>query len=485
MNFETKKNPFLYKSSRENIRKVRNDPSRGWDPQPEDLTGAASGRRALTYKDQAALFREVTRRLVGSPLKPDMPHRSDEQALPEVLPEIEQEPTQTEQLPASSKPSVKCGAKPGTDKAKELTDRLHGAAQTGGYIPQMPLRGVKDRTAKKSSAAASQPLPRPIVALPVFPLRDAWLKEVRNVFASTPDFPAERVEICIRILTDAVDHPLPSLDLGEMTAALQITSQMEAFAKWRSTVSPPLSQLTLPSGHFAIPAYIIHFSRLEELHVPDFKDSAHTDYYEQFRVRLGPTSQIRKLVIGCLNDADLDSKKTSLNLEYVRSLPVVVIVPSSRIDEDAVYTVTARREFELGLIASCKSVTLLPLSASAQVRNFSDRCAQVAESVETEPLRSQVQSATKKIQNALHWKPGILDLSECPAQAVQFVVDSGLSGEFAQARRAARCLHLELNNNKVTAAKRGPLTVEPLQLKLPPGLEDPDACTRKFTAMPS
>jgi len=495
MNFQTKNHPYLLKNALKKIGEVQADPTRDWDHRDEDLTGAAAGRWALNYKNEAALFRKVTSEKFArwkpielpAHLQPqEPPVHKGEQTSSATLSETQQEPSEVEQSAMPSDRPVTSAANPEADQAKPLAEKLRTAARDYLSPKKKPDgRGAKVESKKvepKKVETTKQSRP----SRPAFRDRDSWLKDIRAVFASATDFPAERIELCIQLFADAVDNPQVSLDFSGLTAALSIGPQMEQFAKWRSTVAPPLLQLTLPSEHIGIPAYVDHFGRLEELRVPNLNEVARiAGNYEQFRIRLGPSSQIRKLAIGCLNDADLDPNKTGLKLEYRRSLPVVVVVPTNRVDEDAAFTVTAKREFELRVNVSCKSITLLPSATSAQVRNFIDRCAQVAESIGEEPLRSEVRSATAKIEAAFCWNSQVLDLSECSAPAVQFIGASGLPEEFAKARSAGRCLHLQLNNSVVTSAQRRPLNVEPLQLKLPPGLEDPEACTLKFTTVPS
>jgi len=375
-----------------------------------------------------------------------------------------------------------------------------------------PLKEAADAQMRATDAQMPIPEPKPVAgaggARAEFPHRNEWLKSVRAALASHPDsIPAKRIAQCLQLLADAIDDPRSALDLGVMDAKWPIEKEIDHFFAWRAAVSPPLLRLVAQSGHDRIPAYVANSApKLEELHLPSMRASTRTpsvrqlewkhdldhkppfegpleiDYVESlkrmyagksadlevFELRVEKSVRLQKLLIGCLEDADFDPARTTLVAvnRNENGAPSVEFQPRISSERDEL-VFAARRVCVaiLDLPDGSGPVVLLPSAETALVRNFRERCADVARSAAGELSHAEVEAAAESIFNAFLEGAEALDLSGFSADAVRLIEKSGLLDELSQARsKGHACVHVNTAN---LTASRQPTGTSQFNLKLP------------------
>jgi len=341
---------------------------------------------------------------------------------------------------------------------------------------------------------------------PTFPGRDAWLKEVRGAL-ELKGIQQEKIEMCIQVLADAVDHPRSSLDLGALRADWPIVDQITRFFDWRATVLPPLERLIAESGRAGVPKYVAkNTPDLQELYLPELRprrrvESAKTlkwtkeprhkppfasplsrEYTEKlkalyaakaidqetFELWVEKSPKLQKLVVACLADADLDPDKTHLTMVRADSGdPALVFMPCVKMNgAEKVFAASRERGLILGFTPEIRSVsvTLLPSSDSAHVSAFRDSCGNVALSAAGEPCQAEVIRAVNMIFSAFYWDFDVVDLSGFSSKAIKFIKDSRLVDDFLSARNGRTCVRFDKESGNLS---RRAIETSQLQLKMP------------------
>ena len=515
---------------------ARKDPSRGWDRKPHDLTGAGNRNLALTYEGERNLFNAV----MGKALKRwETQKKQEERAKVEKAKEEEAKaqiaaagrlrstpradvqvlPTIPEavplEVPGIQVPSVTLDVDIDTlveqvavalnaDPSSVSSSLPSTLPESGGADVRVPPAVTEAVSAKKpivrivdiprganTSALVAQildevnPNPSPIsISLPPSACKldddgySVWRYKVRDALTKSKLLKKNEVIYCMERMDDATNQPQSSIDFSLMRAQADVKNELRAFALWRSGLKdqparhPHLTHVVLPSGLEQVPSYLNEFKHLEALFIPG------GDALRQIKVARLP--KLKKLVVVCLADADLDKPSTKLQFGRTgrgREMVFALTPYTSRLPEDAGNQVepsletAARKEFVLEVGKACQEVMLLSVGSEEQLATFASSCSEAMFSLgDDEILRPRVRKALEKMNHALRWDLGTLDLSDCTQDAIQFIVENNLAQNFVAARSTERRCITYTASKPDQPVSRTASAIPPLEVILPANL---------------